>query len=171
MPDVLPEGSKAPEFEGRDQDGHPIRLADFAGRPLVLYFYPADMTYGCTKEACSFRDEQELFRSVGAAVVGVSVQDEASHREFRAKERLNFPLVADTDKAITRAYQALSFIGVAKRVTYVIGPDGTILLSLNSMNPKPHSQEALRVVTEYVKTHGQTSLPPAPGTDPAARPA
>lgn len=171
MADLLAEGSKAPDFQGRDQDGHPIRLADFAGRPLVLYFYPADMTYGCTKEACSFRDDQERFRALGAAVVGVSVQDEASHREFRAKENLNFPLIADTDKAITRAYRALSFIGVAKRVTYVIGPEGTILLALNSMNPKPHSQEALRVVTEYVKSHGQASPLPAPGADPAARPA
>lgn len=171
MSDVLAEGTRAPDFQGRDHDGKPIRLADFAGRVLVLYFYPADMTYGCTKEACSFRDEQDRFHALGAAVVGVSVQDEASHREFRAKENLNFPLIADTDKTITRAYNALSFLGVAKRVTYVIGPDGTILLSLNSMNPKPHSQEALRVVSEYVKSHGQASPPAAPGADPAARPA
>ena len=78
--DILAPGTKAPGFSGVDQDGRPVRLADYAGRPVVLYFYPADMTTGCTLEACAFRDEQDEFQSMGAAILGVSVQDEETHR-------------------------------------------------------------------------------------------
>ncbi len=168
MPELLPTGARAPDFEGRDQDGNLLRLADFAGRPLVLYFYPADMTTGCTMEACAFRDEQGEFRNLGAAIVGVSVQDEATHREFIGKHNLNFPLIADTDKSICRAYGTLSFLGVSKRVTYVIGPDGTILLTVKALNPKPHSREALRVVSEFVKSHGVPSIEATPRASPAS---
>jgi len=153
MSDLLEPGTKAPEFTGVDQDGKPIRLADYAGRPVVLYFYPADMTTGCTMEACAFRDEQDEFQAAGAVVLGVSTQDEASHREFRARHNLNFPLVADPSKAICRAYNALGLLGVAKRVTYVIGPDGTILDAFKSINPKPHVARALAVVREKGSNH------------------
>ncbi len=154
MTDILAPGTKAPEFAGVDQDGKTIRLSDFAGRPVVLYFYPADMTMGCTMEACAFRDEQDKFQAHGAAVLGVSVQDTTSHQEFRAKHNLNFPLVADPEKEICRAYNALGLLGMAKRVTYVIGPDGTIVDSFKSMNPKPHVERALRVVAEQGSNHG-----------------
>ena len=168
MAGLLAVGTKAPDFEGVDQDEKPVRLRDFAGRPVVLYFYPADMTTGCTIEACDFRDAQGEFRRLGAVVLGVSVQDAATHREFRGKHGLNFSLIADTDKAICRAYNTLSFLGVAKRVTYIIGPDGTILAALKSINPKPHSREALQVVTEFVRNHGtptgETSARPDPAT-------
>ncbi len=166
MPDILAPGTKAPEFEGKDQDGKPVRLADFAGRPVVLYFYPADMTTGCTMEACAFRDEQADFQHLGAAVLGVSTQDEASHREFRAKHGLNFPLLADPSKDICRAYNALGLLGVAKRVTYVIGPDGTIVDAFKSMNPKPHVERALRVVREQGSPHAVQGAA-ATGTHPA----
>jgi peroxiredoxin Q/BCP len=148
MTEILDPGTKAPDFSGVDQDGNPIRLADFAGRPVVLYFYPADMTAGCTAEACAFRDERDEFQSLGAVVLGVSVQDGASHREFRAKNHLNFPLVADPSKEISRAYHALGLLGVAKRVTYVIDPEGTIVDAFKSINPKPHVERALRVLRE-----------------------
>ena len=153
MTDILAPGTKAPDFNGVDQDGNRIRLADYVGRPVVLYFYPADMTTGCTMEACAFRDEQGEFQSLGAVVLGVSVQDEASHREFVAKHHLNFPLIADPSKEICRAYNALGLLGVAKRVTYIIGPDGTIVDAFKSINPKPHVERALRVLREKGSSH------------------
>lgn len=166
MADILAPGTKAPDFEAVDQDGNPVRLREFAGRPVVLYFYPADMTTGCTMEACAFRDEQDKFQALGAVVLGVSTQDTASHREFRAKHNLNFPLLADPDKKIVRAYNTLGFMGMAKRVTYVIGPDGTIVDSFKSLNPKPHVERALRVLAEKGLSHA-VQTPAASGEHPA----
>jgi peroxiredoxin Q/BCP len=153
MADILAPGTKAPDFSGVDQDGKTIRLADYTGRPVVLYFYPADMTTGCTMEACAFRDEHDEFQELGAVVLGVSTQDEASHREFRGKHDLNFPLIADPSKEICRAYSALGLLGVAKRVTYIIGPDGVIVDAFKSINPKPHVERALRVLREQGSSH------------------
>lgn len=148
MGDLLEPSTAAPDFEGTNQDGLPVRLRDLRGRPVVLYFYPEDDTPGCTREACAFRDDLDAFRTAGAVVLGISVQDEASHRAFRAKYGLNFDLVADPDKGITRAYNALGLFGVAKRVTYVIGPDGTILAAYRRIDPKAHSKQALRILSE-----------------------
>ncbi len=148
MGDLLQPGTRAPDFEGTNQDGVPIRLRDFQGKPVVLFFYPEDDTAGCTREACAFRDDTTAFREIGAVVLGVSVQGEASHRAFREKHHLTFDLVADPDKRITRAYNALGLFGVAKRVTYVIGPDGTIRSAYRTVDPKGHSQEALRILAE-----------------------
>lgn len=167
MADLLPMGTRAPDFRGVDQDGRPVSLGALEGQLVVLYFYPADMTTGCTMEACAFRDNGAAFRDAGAVILGVSVQDEASHRTFRAKHGLDFPLIADTSKEISRAYHALSFLGVSKRATYVIGPDGTILYAIASVNPNPHSREALRVVSEYVTSHGRPNAQAAPGAGPA----
>ena len=147
MADLLVPGTPAPDFEARDQDGHTFRLRDSRGRPVVLYFYPEDDTPGCTREACAFRDDLERFEATGAMVIGVSTQDESSHRAFRERHGLTFPLLADTDKAICRAYGALGFLGVAKRVTYVIGPDGTILAAFRRLDPRSHSEEALRILS------------------------
>jgi len=148
MSDLLQPGTRAPDFESTNQDGVPIRLRDFQGKPVVLFFYPEDDTPGCTREACAFRDDTAAFREIGAVVLGVSVQDEASHRAFREKYHLTFDLVADSDKRISRAYNALGFLGVAKRVTYVIGPDRTVVSAYRTVDPKGHSQEALRILTE-----------------------
>jgi len=153
MADILTPGTKAPDFSGVDQDGKPVRLADYAGQPVVLYFYPADDTTGCTMEACAFRDEQDKFQDVGAVVLGVSVQDAASHTKFRAKYNLNFPLIADPTKEICRSYNALGLLGMAKRVTYVIGPDGTIVDAFKSINPKPHVARALQALREKGSSH------------------
>ena len=148
MADLLQPGTLAPDFEGTNQDGVPIRLRDFRGKPVVLFFYPEDDTAGCTREACAFRDDMAAFRAIGAVVLGVSVQGEASHRAFREKYHLTFDLVADPDKRITQAYNALGFLGVAKRVTYVIGPDGTIVAPYRTVDPKSHSQEALAIIAK-----------------------
>src|SRR5206468_8635792 len=104
---LLPPGTPRPDFGGTTQDGVPIHLRDFQGKPVVLFFYPEDDTAGCTREACAFRDDTVAFRAAGAVVLGISVQDETSHRAFREKYQLPFDLVADPDKRITRAYNAL----------------------------------------------------------------
>jgi thioredoxin-dependent peroxiredoxin len=146
MADLLEPGTAAPDFEGTNQDGLPVRLRDLRGKRVVLYFYPQDDTIGCTREACAFRDDLDSFREVGAVVLGVSTQDEVSHRRFRAKYRLPFDLIADPGRTIATAYRAVAFHGLAKRVTYVIGPDGTILASYRRIDPKSHSKEALRIL-------------------------
>ncbi len=148
MGDLLQPGTRAPDFEGTNQDGVRIRLRDFQGKPVVLFFYPEDDTAGCRREACAFRDDTAAFRAAGAVVLGISVQDETSHRAFREKYGLTFDLVADPDKRITRAYNALGFLGVAKRVTYIIGADGIVLSAYRTVDPKSHSQEALRILSE-----------------------
>lgn len=147
MAELLAVGTQAPDFDSTDHDGNPVRLSDFAGRPVVLYFYPEDDTPGCTREACAFRDDIEAFASRSAVVLGVSTQGKESHQAFRKKYGLNFTLVADSEKRIARAYNALGLLGVAKRVTYVIGPDGRILASFRRLDPKTHSQEALRILS------------------------
>src|SRR3989449_6846790 len=147
MGDLLQPGTRAPDFEGTNQDGVPIHLRDFQGKPVVLFFYPQDDTLGCTREACAFRDDTAAFREAGAVVLGVSVQGESSHREFREKYRLSFDLVADPDRQITAAFRAVAIHGLAKRVTYVIGPDGRILAAYRRLDPKSHSKEALRVLS------------------------
>ena len=147
MGDLLEPGSPAPNFEGTTQDGVPVRLKDLRGRSVILYFYPQDDTPGCTREACAFRDDTEAFRAAGAVVLGVSVQDERSHRAFREKYNLSFDLLADPDRQITAAYRAVGLFGVTKRITYVIGPDGTILAAYRRIDPKSHSKEALRVLS------------------------
>ena len=123
---MLDVDSTAPDFEGEDQRGARFRLSDLRGRWVVLYFYPKDETVGCTREACAFRDEFEGIQALGADVVGVSVQDRESHRQFAEHRRLTFRLIADREKRVTRQYDALGLLGLAKRVTYLIDPQGVI---------------------------------------------
>lgn len=125
---MLANGTKAPEFDLEDQDGKRHTLKSLlAGGPLILYFYPADFTPGCTKEACSFRDlHQDLLRAK-LRVVGVSPQDTASHRRFADKHDLNFPLLADPEKKAVKAYDLDGPLGFGvRRGTYLIGTDGRI---------------------------------------------
>ena len=140
---MLAIGGEAPDFAAPDQDGRELRLASLRGRWVVLYFYPKDETKGCTAEACTFRDNLQSLAELGAEVVGVSVQDVDSHREFAAHHRLNFRLVADPDKRITKSYAALGFLGVARRVTYLIDPAGRIRDAYRSeVDPKGHVDHA-----------------------------
>lgn len=123
---TLKAGSQAPGFELLDQSGTPRSLQEFRGKWLVLYFYPKDETRGCTQEACSFRDTREDFSQLDAQVVGISVDDVASHKAFAENHGLNFPILADITKQTSRAYGVLSPLGFANRVTFLISPEGQI---------------------------------------------
>lgn len=125
---MLKVGDQAPDFTLPDQDGNPVRLADcLADGPVLLYFYPADFTPGCTKEACDIRDMHEDISDVGIRVLGVSPQNEASHSEFRQKHSLPFTLLADTDKKTVKAYGVDGPLGFGvRRATFLIGQDGDI---------------------------------------------
>ena len=125
---MLKHGTQAPEFDLEDQDGKRHTLKSLLkGGPIILYFYPADFTPGCTKEACSFRDLQKDLVAARLRVVGVSPQDAASHQRFAAKHGLNFPLLADPDKKAVKAYDVDGPLGFGvRRGTYLIGTDGKI---------------------------------------------
>lgn len=139
-------GEAAPAFTLTDQNGKTHALGDYAGNYLVLYFYPKDDTPGCTTEACNFRDDMFKFKEAGIAIAGVSLDDVESHQAFAEKYSLPFPLLADTDHAVAKAYGVLTSMGplkFAKRETFVIGPDGKVLKHYGKVNPDEHSAEVL----------------------------
>lgn len=140
---LLREGDEAPDVGAPDQTGTMVRLRDLRGRPVVLFFYPADHTPGCTTEACGFRDDGPSLERAGAVVLGVSTQGVASHRAFAEKLGLGFPLLADADKAVCRAFGALNLLGYAKRVTFLIGRDGRIARVWPHVSPRGHSADVL----------------------------
>jgi peroxiredoxin Q/BCP len=150
---LIDEGKKAPAFSLRDQDGKTHELKNYAGRPVVLYFYPKDDTPGCTTEACGFRDALPDFSKVNAAVLGVSVLDTSSKAKFAKKHSLNFPLLADEDHAVAEKYGAWQersmygrkFMGTA-RITYVIDKDGKVARRWDKVSPATHSDEVLEAV-------------------------
>lgn len=145
-------GSKAPEVLGRDENGNEIKLSDYAGRKLVLYFYPKDMTSGCTAEACNLRDHYEELTANGYEVVGVSVDDAASHRKFIDKHGLPFRLIADTDKALVEAFgvwgeksmYGRKYFGTF-RATFIIGADGTVerIIGPGKVKVKAHAAQIM----------------------------
>lgn len=139
-------GSPAPEFSLPDQTGRTVRLADFRGKWVVLYFYPQDDTPGCTEEACSFRDDQAALTLLGAQVVGVSLDDTASHAAFARKYNLPFPLLADTDARVAASYGAVANFVVAKfarRYTFLIDPQGRIAKVYLKVDTARHSAEII----------------------------
>ena len=150
---MLQIGDKAPELLGRDENGNELRLSDFAGRKLVLYFYPKDSTPGCTSQACSLRDNYEQLLQRGFAVVGVSVQDERSHLKFKEKFQLPFPLIADTDHRLVEAFgvwqekkmAGRTYMGTV-RTTFVIDEQGVIaeVYSAKQIKVKEHAQQILK---------------------------
>jgi len=150
---VIEEGRKAPSFSLPDQHGKTHRLADYAGRPVVLYFYPKDDTPGCTKEACTFQDNLPRFDTSKTVVLGVSVLDSASKAKFAKKYDLTFPLLADEDHAVADAYGAWQqkslygrkYMGVA-RISYLIGPDGKVAKRWDSVKPTEHPAEVLAAI-------------------------
>lgn len=119
-------GKPAPDFSLKDQNGKTHSLADYKGKTVVLAFYPKDDTPGCTAQMCGFRDALPKFQEQGIVILGVSVQDTASKKAFADKYKLTFPVLADSDKAVTKTYGALGANGVADRITFIIGPDGTL---------------------------------------------
>ena len=135
-------GTDAPAFTAKDTKGNTVSLSDFAGKTVVLYFYPKDDTPGCTKQACSFRDAQSQYQSKDIVILGVSADDEVSHQAFTQKYDLNFPLLADTDKSLITAFD-VDGGGYAKRVTYVIDPNGKITHVDTSVNTTTHASDVL----------------------------
>ena len=144
-------GSAAPAFRLQDQDEHWVSLADQAGHWVVVYFYPMDETPGCTTEACSFRDNIFAFRKLGVTVLGISVQDVASKKKFAAKHSLPFPLLADTDKSVAKAYGVLSMLGWSNRETFIIDPSGKVAKHYPDVDPKAHSAQLLADLAKLVK--------------------
>ena len=150
MAEMPQKGDAAPDFEGTDQTGATVRLSDFAGQPLALYFYPKDDTPGCTKQACNLRDNIGALKNEGVADVGVSADSTASHERFAEKYDLPFPLLADPDREILEAYGAYGeknlygkkTMGI-KRTTFLIGPDGTILHVFKRPKTAQHAEEIL----------------------------
>ena len=149
-------GDPAPDFTGTTTDGSTVSLADFAGKKLVMYFYPKDDTPGCTKQACSLRDHNSEIRAKGAEILGVSTQDEVSHQRFTEKYNLNFPLLADTDKRVGKAYGAvgvgglkglaMDLMGLADRITFIIDEEGKISHIIDSPNCPNHADEVLKLL-------------------------
>ncbi|MER3494367.1 MAG: peroxiredoxin [Mastigocladus sp. ERB_26_2] len=135
-------GTDAPAFTVKDTNGNTVSLSDFKGKTVVLYFYPKDDTPGCTKQACSFRDAKEQYTSKDIVVLGVSADDEASHQAFTQKYNLNFPLLADTNGELIKAYD-VDGGGYAKRVTYVIDGNGKIIHVDSSVNTSTHAGDIL----------------------------
>jgi len=144
----LKEGMKAPSFEGTDQNGNLIKLSDFSGKKIVLYFYPKDDTPGCTAEACSLRDNYNSFLKKGFAVVGVSMDDEKSHKRFASKYSLPFPLIADTSRKMIndfgvwkeKSLYGKTFMGIA-RTTFIIDETGIIEKVISKVETKSHSEQ------------------------------
>jgi len=139
---TLTVGTDAPTFTVNDTNGNEVSLSDFTGKTVVLYFYPKDDTPGCTKEACSFRDAADTYTSMNVVVLGVSADDEASHQAFTHKYNLNFPLLADIDQQLIRAYD-VDGGGYAKRVTYVIDGAGKIIHVDSSVKTATHADDIL----------------------------
>lgn len=135
-------GTDAPAFTAKDTNGNTVSLSDFAGKTVVLYFYPKDDTPGCTKQACSFRDAQAQYQGKNVVVLGVSADDEVSHQAFTQKFNLNFPLLADKDKSLIQAYD-VDGGGYAKRVTYVIDPNGKITHVDANISTTTHASDIL----------------------------
>ena len=153
MPVTLAKGDQAPDFELADQDGKTHKLADYAGLTVVLYFYPRDDTPGCTKQACSLRDDMSEIQAEGAVVLGVSTDDAASHQQFREKYELNFPLLVDTEAEVATRYGAWGekvlygrkSIGMT-RATFVIGPDGALTKVWKRAKAADHGQAVLKAL-------------------------
>jgi len=150
-------GEAAPDFNLSDQDGKPHQLKDFAGQWLVLYFYPKDDTPVCTQEACAFRDDLSKLTKLGAQVVGVSVDDGASHAEFAKKYHLPFPLLADSNGEVAARYGALMdmvVFKIAKRYTFLIDPQGKVAKVYQKVETSRHSTEIIEDLKQ-LSTKGQ----------------
>ena len=152
---MIEEGQAAPEFELATDSGDTVSLASLRGKPVVLYFYPKDDTPGCTAQACGIRDAWGEFERSGAVVLGVSADDEASHAKFREKYELPFPLLADTDHAVSEAYgvwaektyMGKTYMGI-ERSTFVIDADGTVAKVMRKVKPDTHADDVLAALPD-----------------------
>ena len=170
---MLKIGDKAPDFLVNDQDGNPVRLSSLRGKKIVLYFYPRDMTPGCTSEACNLRDNYKSMVKKGYEILGVSTDSERSHRKFIEKERLPFRLLADTEKAVHDAYgtwveksmYGRKYMGTA-RVTFVIDEKGTIEDIIEKVDTKNHVDQILE---SKIKNTAKVAVKKAPPKKPAKK--
>ena len=150
---MIDPGKKAPAFSLKDQHGQVHKLADYAGRPLVLYFYPKDDTPGCTKEACAFRDNLAHFEASHAAVLGVSILDDASKARFARKHALTFPLLADANHEVAEKFgvwqkksrYGRTYMGIV-RTTYLVNRDGKVARRWDNVKVDGHADEVLAAV-------------------------
>ena len=144
------EGDTAPDFDGPTSDGSRLALKDFAGKKnVVLYFYPKDDTPGCTKEACSFRDNLGTVRRMGAEIIGVSLDSVESHKKFASKYHLPFPLISDKEKRIANAYGVLKETGTsASRVTFIIDKAGKVARVFPKVDVTRHTEEVVAALKE-----------------------
>ncbi|MCX2745683.1 thioredoxin-dependent thiol peroxidase [Mangrovivirga sp. M17] len=144
-------GDKAPDFEVNDQDGNKVKLSDFRGKKVVLYFYPKDATPGCTAQACNLRDNYEALQNEGYEVLGISSDDEAKHRKFIEKQDLPFTLLADTDKEVHEKYgtwveknmYGRKYMGT-QRTTFIIDEEGKIEDIIKKVKTKEHTSQILK---------------------------
>lgn len=143
-------GDKAPDFKGNDQDGNPVSLKDFKGKKLILYFYPKDMTPGCTMQACNLSENFSALKKKGYSVLGVSADDEIKHKRFIEKYKLPFQLLADTNKEVIKAYDVWGkkkFLGKSYdgilRTTFVINENGKIEKVISDVKTKNHTAQIL----------------------------
>lgn len=147
---MLKVGDKAPDFLGIDEEGNELHLTQYEGRKLVIYFYPKDSTPGCTAEACSLRDGMSELVAEGYAVIGVSADSATSHKRFKSKQELNFPLIADTERKLIEAFgvwgqkkmAGREYMGIL-RTTFVIGKDGVVERVITKVNTKNAAQQIL----------------------------
>lgn len=146
-------GDSAPDFVLKDENGHKHSLSAYQGQPVVLYFYPKDDTPGCTTEACNFRDDYSAYKDVDVAILGVSIDDEDSHKDFKEKFNLPFNLLADVDKEVVNLYDVWGkkkmygreYDGIF-RTTFLIDPDGNIAKIFENVKPSIHSEEVLNAI-------------------------
>jgi peroxiredoxin Q/BCP len=146
---MLEEGTKAPDFEAQTDEGETVRLSDLRGKPVVLYFYPKDDTPGCTAQACGVRDAYGEFRERGAEIFGISRDDADSHKAFKAKFGLPFPLIADDERTLGDTFgiaDSDKFPNVYKRSTVVIAADGTVVKTMEDVDPATHADDVLAVL-------------------------
>ena len=148
---MIPEGTEAPDFSLPDANGKTVKLSDFAGKTVVLYFYPKDETPGCTVEACGFRDTQAEYNKRGAVILGISPDSQESHAKFAAKHKLPFTLLADAGAKVATDYgvwgeqnfMGKKFMGVA-RTTFIVAPDGEVEKIFRNVKPEGHNSEVLK---------------------------
>jgi len=150
---VIEEGKPAPDFELKSDTGDAVKLSDFRGRPVVLYFYPKDDTPGCTAEACEFRDAYDVYRERGAEVLGVSPDDVTSHEKFKSKYELPFTLLADPEHEVAdkygvwgeRKFAGKTYMGI-NRSTFVIDREGNVARAMLGIKPAGHAEEVLNAL-------------------------
>ena len=165
----LPRGAQVAEFQAPNQDGKVVKLSDFKGKPVLVYFYPKDDTPGCTKEACSLRDNYARFQKAGVVILGISRQDSESHKEFKAKYKLPFDLLTDKDGDVAKAMGVDTYplVGIHKRQSLLLDGDGKVIEFYGAVDPSTHAEEVLKQIEAAAKPAPAQAPAPAPAQVPA----